>query len=384
MRHITPFWIAVTAVLAIAGAKVQYKVKCSDSKMVVELRRMDDMNAIYLEGLKYFPDAACKPILVDRQIIFNLPLEDFYKCGVTRIINKATNLRTFYHRIIIETTNNGKEMVQVKCLKSGNHTIVKRNVLPAGFQEPVDLDITSSFVEEAPQPKLQVGVRQAGKLVSGELNVNPGTPLQMEIYLDKTSAPVYGLLVSYMQVSDTKNQEETIIFNGCSVDPYLFENFNTVDGDFLTAKFRAFKFPDSTYVQFKGTVNVCLDKCRGIECSNGQVGFGRRRREIPSIPPDPNKVFEVSITSYIKVDYKGDNILDKVKLDLGSESPQSLENNGTTVRQLHDQKHQLKLEGEEVREDLIYTLIEERNASPLQTASYMMMFLLLCALFQMN
>lgn len=50
----------------------------------------------------------------------------------------------------------------------------------------------------------------------------------------------------------------------CSVDPYLFENFNTVDGNFLMAKFRAFKFPDSTYVQFRGTVNVCLDKCKGV------------------------------------------------------------------------------------------------------------------------
>lgn len=52
------------------------------------------------------------------------------------------------------------------------------------------------------------------------------------------------------------------------MDPYLFENFNTIDGDFLTAKFRAFKFPESTYVQFKGTVNVCLDKCRGVSCFN--------------------------------------------------------------------------------------------------------------------
>lgn len=50
----------------------------------------------------------------------------------------------------------------------------------------------------------------------------------------------------------------------CSADPYLFENFNTVDGDNLVAKFRAFKFPESTYVQFKGTVNVCLDRCKGV------------------------------------------------------------------------------------------------------------------------
>lgn len=61
---------------------------------------------------------------------------------------------------------------------------------------------------------LGVGVRQNGKLVSGDLNVSPGTPLQMEIFLDKNSAPVYGLGVTFMQVTDTLSQEETIIFNG--------------------------------------------------------------------------------------------------------------------------------------------------------------------------
>lgn len=127
-----------------------------------------------------------------------------------------------------------------------------------------DLEITTSYEEKAPEPVLGVGVRQGDELVTGELNVSPGTPLMMEIFLDKLSAPVYGLGVTYMQVTDTNSQEETIIFNGCSVDPFLFENFNTIDGDFLSAKFRAFKFPESTFVQFRGTVNVCLDKCKGV------------------------------------------------------------------------------------------------------------------------
>ena len=87
------------------------------------------------------------------------------------------------------------------------------------------------------------------------------------------------------------------------MDPYLFDNFNTVDGDFLTAKFRAFKFPDSSYVQFRGTVNVCLDKCKGIECSNGQVGYGRRKREISN--SDTNKLYEIDMSTFIKVDYEG-------------------------------------------------------------------------------
>ena len=50
----------------------------------------------------------------------------------------------------------------------------------------------------------------------------------------------------------------------CTVDPVLFENFLTEDGDLLRAKFQAFKFPETNFVLFKGIVNVCLDKCRGV------------------------------------------------------------------------------------------------------------------------
>ena len=49
------------------------------------------------------------------------------------------------------------------------------------------------------------------------------------------------------------------------MDPYLFQNFLTEDdGDNLRAEFKAFKFPASNFVLFKGTVNVCLDKCKGV------------------------------------------------------------------------------------------------------------------------
>ncbi|EEB13136.1 conserved hypothetical protein [Pediculus humanus corporis] len=201
----------------------------------------------------------------------------------------------YYHRIMVEYKENmqpDKESFLVKCViatNKVNRALSKRNVLPAGFQEPEDLEITTSLTEKAPEPMLNVGVRQGKERITGEVNVTPGTPLTMEIYLDKSSAPVYGILVSFMQ---------------CSVDPYLFENFNTVDGDFLSAKFRAFKFPDSTYVQFKGTVNVCLDKCQGVQCSNGQIGYGRRRRRsVESMPADPNKIYEISLTTFIKINF---------------------------------------------------------------------------------
>ena len=54
-------------------------------------------------------------------------------------------------------------------------------------------------------------------------------------------------------------------FYSCSIDHYIFGNFETSDGgDSLSAKFRAFKFPESNYVLFTGTVNVCLKECKGV------------------------------------------------------------------------------------------------------------------------
>ncbi|CAD7076855.1 unnamed protein product [Hermetia illucens] len=291
-------------------AKESHKVHCTEDVMRVEIAipmGKASETEIYLEGLKGYPDVRCQPKVNETWAEFTLSLEDFYTCGITRMVNKLTGKKVYYHKIIIEEEE-GKEIVSVKCITTGpvynvlnrTHTVSKRDVLPAGFQEAEDLDITMSYTKNAPEPIIDVGVRQGGQRVTGELNVSPGTPLVMEIFLDKTSAPVYGLGVTYMEVTDTKNQEETIIFNGCSIDPYLFENFNTVDGDFLSAKFRAFKFPESTYVQFRATVNVCLDKCQGTSCSNGQIGYGRRRREIrPNA--DPNKVYEFAVGTFIKV-----------------------------------------------------------------------------------
>ncbi|KAK4884904.1 hypothetical protein RN001_001175 [Aquatica leii] len=304
----------VVAVFYILGlitgstAKVEPKVECTSNTMRIELPITSMTKSIYLHGLKDYPKFACKPQIDETSslAVFQLNLTNFYECGITRVINHLTDKIVYYKTIVIDYDSKiqQEELVKVKCsILPLNHTVTKRNVLPAGFEEPQDLMITNSITTHAPVPVLGVGVRQGGKLVTGELNVSPGTPLQMEIFLDKNSSVIYGLLVTHMQVTDTNTQEETIIYNGCTVDPFLFENFNTVDGDFLTAKFKAFKFPESTYVQFKCTVNVCLDKCQGVECSDGQIGYGRKRREIPSLPADPNKIFEITITSFIKVNY---------------------------------------------------------------------------------
>lgn len=41
------------------------------------------------------------------------------------------------------------------------------------------------MIEKAPEPVLNVGVRQGGKLVAGDLNVSPGIYSIHRIYLDR-------------------------------------------------------------------------------------------------------------------------------------------------------------------------------------------------------
>ncbi|XP_063835893.1 uncharacterized protein LOC135085043 [Ostrinia nubilalis] len=280
-------------------------VECTQEVMKVTVPMDGDRRISYLDQFKDFEP--CQPTLENNVATFMLDLQaGYYKCGLTRVINKMTNMRTFYHKVIIEGASGDRETVLARCLVNPKgRPLVKRDTqaFPLDFNEPDVLNITRSETGHAPEPMLSAIVKKNGVPVPRNDSVSPGTHLTMEIFLDNESAPVYGLFVNYMYATNTDNQQETIILNGCSLDASLFNNFQTTDGDLLVAKFRAFKFPDTTYVMFIGTVNVCLDKCPGVQCSNGAEGYGRKRRSIYS-EPSSNRVYEVSLTTFLKVDWK--------------------------------------------------------------------------------
>uniref|UniRef100_A0A1A9WMY8 ZP domain-containing protein n=1 Tax=Glossina brevipalpis TaxID=37001 RepID=A0A1A9WMY8_9MUSC len=73
------------------------------------------------------------------------------------------------------------------------------------------------------------------------------------------------------------------------------------------AKFRAFKFPDSSYVQFRANVQICLNKCQPTQCSNGQTAYGRRRRR--ELRP---QAYELSLNVLLKVKDQTETDNDKV------------------------------------------------------------------------
>lgn len=45
-----------------------------------------------------------------------------------------------------------------------------------------------------------------------------------------------------------------------------------------------------------------------VECSDGKIGYGRRRRALPTLPADGNRVYEITVTSFIKVDGTGEDV----------------------------------------------------------------------------
>lgn len=67
-----------------------HKIQCTEDLMKVDiaLDSPKDVLNIYLEGLKGYPNPRCQPTIKDDVAQFQLPLRDFYECGVTRVVYK--------------------------------------------------------------------------------------------------------------------------------------------------------------------------------------------------------------------------------------------------------------------------------------------------------
>lgn len=224
--------------------------------------------------------------------------------------SQAAQLSTQPQQQQSQTSANQRE--RSSSFQSNNNNRNNNNELPPNFTE-IDFPVNFTEAEDidfagknatgvAPKPILNVAVRQNGIIVDSAIEVQPGTPLEMIIYLDEASSKVYGLTASYLKVTDNtpRNRSEVIVMNGCSIDNYLFGQFELNEEDkSLRAKFRAFKFPDSNHLLFVGTVNVCIKQCPKIDCGYGQVGYGRRRKR--STNDVTNNLFSLDMTTMIRM-----------------------------------------------------------------------------------
>ncbi|KAG8271494.1 hypothetical protein J6590_060411 [Homalodisca vitripennis] len=86
-------------ILAYTG--LQYKVRCLEDSMLVEIRKTEEVTDIYLDQLKHYPDPACQPHIDGTQASLLLSLDNVFQCGVTRVVNQLTVLSTLSHMLLL-------------------------------------------------------------------------------------------------------------------------------------------------------------------------------------------------------------------------------------------------------------------------------------------
>lgn len=71
---------------------VNPKVKCTPDTMRIEVPIGALTRQVYLQGLKDYPDPACRPRqdAAGSLAILELSLTDVYQCATTRVTNKLT------------------------------------------------------------------------------------------------------------------------------------------------------------------------------------------------------------------------------------------------------------------------------------------------------
>lgn len=60
--------------------------------MRVEVPLLPDTKSVYIQGLREYPDPACRPHTdaTGKLAVLELDLNDVYRCAVTRVVNKQT------------------------------------------------------------------------------------------------------------------------------------------------------------------------------------------------------------------------------------------------------------------------------------------------------
>lgn len=77
-----------------------------------------------------------------------------------------------------------------------------------------DFELTDTLVQQAPEPEVLMQIKQNNEIVTGNLTIVSGTPLLMEIKLNEESSKIYGLKANFLEVGNTLELNETILFNG--------------------------------------------------------------------------------------------------------------------------------------------------------------------------
>ncbi|OQR67074.1 hypothetical protein BIW11_13742, partial [Tropilaelaps mercedesae] len=93
----------VDTMVALVRALVDYKVDCSEQQIRIRVNlKGHNFTDVYFENLKGYPGCAPNFTRDHQAAVFDIPIRDDFRCGVGKMTNKITGLKTYFHRIVLE------------------------------------------------------------------------------------------------------------------------------------------------------------------------------------------------------------------------------------------------------------------------------------------
>lgn len=212
--------------------------------------------------------------------------EAYARCGVEREADGIfSNTVVIQNHPIIQ--QKGDRAIKIYCyFETGEKTVtnsydVLADTIPP--EETDDEDVTevpglpTSVVNStAPSPQVVLRITDSqGNDISG---TRLGEDLYLRIELDGDS--IFDIFARNL-VAQSGVDDETIVLlddRGCPADPVFPGLQKEAGSGALLGRFEAFKFSETTVVNFEVNVQFCQDACNPVDCGNGIRSFGKRRR----------------------------------------------------------------------------------------------------------
>jgi len=135
---------------------------------------------------------------------------------------------------------------------------------------------TSIVNSTAPSPQVVLRITDAeGNDISG---TRLGEALFLRIELDGDT--IFDIFARNLVAQSGVDQETIVLLDdrGCPADP-VFPGLQKEPGTgALLGRFEAFKFSETTVVNFEVNVQFCQDACNPVDCGNGVQSYGKKRR----------------------------------------------------------------------------------------------------------
>jgi len=258
---------------------------CSGEGMVVSLNTIEPFSGLLFSqsGGKNCQTRGSQRTETELEIFFRDT--DVDRCGLERQLDGSYSLVVVVqtHPVIQRAGDKAYQVfcyfdTQDKVITNGYDVISETGVGPDGVVTPPTTP-SSILNNTAPAPGVRLRITTgSGEDISG---TRLGEKLFLRIEIDKAS--IYGIFAKNLRAISPADEDsiELLDSRGCPTDRVIFPGLEKVPGsEDLQGSFEAFKFSDTSVVKFQVNVAFCVGGCNPVNCGDGLVSYGRKKREV--------------------------------------------------------------------------------------------------------